>query len=66
MASDQRKRGHLVRKKRSPRRSTPRDDGRIYALILDLHNPQNSGFKQKRSREHSDTGARNHNSAIII
>jgi hypothetical protein len=60
MASDQRKRGHLVKKKRLPCRSTPRDDSRIYALILDLHNPKNLKFKQKRSRESPDTGARNH------
>ena len=34
MASDQRERGHLFRKKRSPRRSAPRDDTGINALIL--------------------------------
>ena len=34
MASDQRSRGHLVRKKRSPRRHTPRDDPGINTFII--------------------------------
>lgn len=39
MASDQRSRGHLVRKKRSPRRYTPRDDTGINTFIIDSMKP---------------------------
>ncbi len=39
MASDQREYGHLVRKKRSPPRFTPRDDTGINAFITRLRIP---------------------------
>ena len=35
MASDQRERGHLFRKMRSPRRFIPRDDTGINTSIID-------------------------------
>jgi hypothetical protein len=35
MASDQKERGHLIRKKRSPRPFTPRDDTGINRSIIE-------------------------------